>query len=123
MISRFQFIKKNEIKKNFKQYFKINKKLLDIGTIKFIINKKKYGFITPIIKEKDNREIYFNIKEIEKISNKIIIGQTLVNYEKIYGEKGPKAINIKIRKKKMVNFIILIKENLFGMKILNYLIF
>jgi len=66
------------------------------GVIRRLVRERGFGFI----KSDDGQDLFFHRSELQRVAfDSLKEGQT-VEFEKGEGSKGPKAVNIKLIKKK-----------------------
>lgn len=60
------------------------------GTVKFFNSSKNYGFIEP---EEEGEDLFFHISDVK---SRAIAKGDRVKFEEEEGEKGPRAVNVRV---------------------------
>ena len=63
------------------------------GTVKWFNDEKGYGFITP---DEGDRDLFVHYSGIDGQGFKSLAENSKVEYEEETGDKGPKAVNVRL---------------------------
>ena len=63
------------------------------GTVKWFNDEKGYGFITP---DEGDRDLFVHYSGIDGQGFKTLAENSKVEYEEETGDKGPKAVNVRL---------------------------
>ena len=63
------------------------------GTVKWFSDEKGFGFITP---EEGSKDLFVHHSSIEADGYRSLAEGARVEYEEEQGDKGPKAINVRV---------------------------